>query len=440
MLKSVLTGFSFLILNSSSGFCQQQEIIYSIKIGDTIPEYLWHMPQQVVNHPEGKDTITLNNYRGKLIILDFWSTWCSSCIEAMPKLSQHQARYSNAIQIMPITKVSSQAAQAFWKKNPVMQDVKLPSIVADTTLKKIFPHRSIPHIVWISPDGIVQSTSGTAYVNDEKINRLLAGQLPDWTPKIEQVGYDYGQQLMALQHTAKSLVIDKPYYYSAVAGYLSGMAQKQKLERDSTAGTLRWYSFNVSLYHLILSSLGLNDITFHPSFVKWQVADKARYRYATEWGYPDEWKQDNLYRYEMVLPIGTTTEQRRERLRTDLHMFFPSLKFYIDTMETVCLLLVKTGQQDLIKARSSQTLYRTGEQDYPKVFESCHISALVHTLNRQLEGMPVFDETAYTGNVDLSLPVREYTDLPALREALRAYGLDLMPAKRRIPMLIIEEK
>src|SRR5690606_15035157 len=64
------------------------EVVRPLQIGDTIPEELWNMPLQVVNHPEGKDTITLNDYRDKkLIILDFWATWCAPCIRSMKELA-----------------------------------------------------------------------------------------------------------------------------------------------------------------------------------------------------------------------------------------------------------------------------------------------------------------------------------------------------------------
>src|SRR5690606_23251256 len=44
-----------------------------LRIGDPIPEAGWHMPLPVVNHPKGKDTVTLHDYRDQLIILDFWA-------------------------------------------------------------------------------------------------------------------------------------------------------------------------------------------------------------------------------------------------------------------------------------------------------------------------------------------------------------------------------
>src|SRR5690625_1831729 len=94
-----------------------KEEIKPLQIGDTIPEELWNMPLQVVNHPEGKETITLNEYKDKLIILDFWATWCGSCISAFPKVKSIEKTFEKDLSVIPVTSQSHEKISSFLASN-----------------------------------------------------------------------------------------------------------------------------------------------------------------------------------------------------------------------------------------------------------------------------------------------------------------------------------
>jgi cytochrome c biogenesis protein CcmG, thiol:disulfide interchange protein DsbE len=41
---------------------------------------------------DGKNKVTLSQYRGQVVVLNFWATWCPPCVEEMPSLVEMQRR------------------------------------------------------------------------------------------------------------------------------------------------------------------------------------------------------------------------------------------------------------------------------------------------------------------------------------------------------------
>jgi thiol-disulfide isomerase/thioredoxin len=55
--------------------------------GDTAPEFR-------ITADNGK-TVTVPNFGGKLLVLNFWATWCPPCVQETPSLSQFAAQYAD---------------------------------------------------------------------------------------------------------------------------------------------------------------------------------------------------------------------------------------------------------------------------------------------------------------------------------------------------------
>ena len=101
-----------------------------------------------------KKQVNLDDYRGKLVLLNFWASWCAPCKEEMPSLDSLQSNKNlNNLQIFPINvgQDNEKKAKDFFEQ----LDIKTLNIYFDTTitLAKKFQLRGIPTTILISKDG-----------------------------------------------------------------------------------------------------------------------------------------------------------------------------------------------------------------------------------------------------------------------------------------------
>lgn len=66
-------------------------------------------PLKVFRAVNGR-TVRLSDYRGKVVLINFWATWCPPCRAELPELVRLQARYQGKLQIVGITHPPDSAA------------------------------------------------------------------------------------------------------------------------------------------------------------------------------------------------------------------------------------------------------------------------------------------------------------------------------------------
>ena len=141
-----------------SGYLQAQQKLDiehgPLKYGQLVPKSFWTLKHKVYRN--GK--ISEENFsalKGKIILLDFWATWCTSCIHALPKTNSLAKKHIDIANIILVNSkdTQNQIDNIYKVLNSDSSIFSLPSIVQDTTLKKLFPISMLPQYIWIDRDG-----------------------------------------------------------------------------------------------------------------------------------------------------------------------------------------------------------------------------------------------------------------------------------------------
>ena len=98
--------------------------------------------------------ININEYKGKLLLLNFWAVWCEPCKEEMPSLDKLQANPElDKIKIFPI----NIGKETLDKVNKFFEDLNIknfePYFDPPTTLAKKFSLRGVPTSILINKEG-----------------------------------------------------------------------------------------------------------------------------------------------------------------------------------------------------------------------------------------------------------------------------------------------
>ncbi len=125
--------------------------------------------------------LTLAQYRGKPLLINFWATWCPPCVEEMPRLNQfYQQNFTstdNRIQLLGIAADKAQSVAKFLNATPVQFPIALAGFEG-MHLSKSLGNASggLPFSVLISRNSrILFTKDGKLTANDLKTIAKLVG-------------------------------------------------------------------------------------------------------------------------------------------------------------------------------------------------------------------------------------------------------------------------
>ena len=120
--------------------------------------------------------ISLAGYKGKYVMLDFWGTWCTSCIEGFPRMKEYAHRYQRSLQMISIAVKDNEKD---WKAGLAKSQLPWPQLLdknpGDTTsLARRFCVMQFPTKMLIGPDskiiGIYVGESDEVYKKLDSLN------------------------------------------------------------------------------------------------------------------------------------------------------------------------------------------------------------------------------------------------------------------------------
>ncbi|HEX2268985.1 MAG TPA: TlpA disulfide reductase family protein [Pyrinomonadaceae bacterium] len=132
-------------------------------------------PQFALRDINGR-TVRLSDYQGKVVLINFWATWCPPCRAEMPDLVRLQAEHANqGLQIIGITYPPERKARV--RRFARSLKVNYPIVLGTREIKARFSSdETLPLTVVINRDGKVSDIISGILLREEfeeKIKPLL---------------------------------------------------------------------------------------------------------------------------------------------------------------------------------------------------------------------------------------------------------------------------
>lgn len=136
----------------------------------TLDNYNWNLGDALGN------TINLESKKGKVLIINFWATWCPPCVAEMPGFQSLYEDYGNKVDFFFVAEDERDKVDVFLRK----KGYTFPVYYSESKTPDILYSKSIPTTYVINKQGkIVVDEVGAADWNSTKTRSLLDSLLEE---------------------------------------------------------------------------------------------------------------------------------------------------------------------------------------------------------------------------------------------------------------------
>lgn len=138
-------------------------------------------PEWTAKDPAGKDH-KLSDYKGKLVLMDFWGTWCPPCRAAMPGVQALHEKYKDqglVVLGMNVEKRPDADPAAYMKDNNFTYGLMLKS----DQIAQQYALRAYPTFILVGPDGkILFRDQGFSKALEHQLEKTIEDNLAKVDP------------------------------------------------------------------------------------------------------------------------------------------------------------------------------------------------------------------------------------------------------------------
>lgn len=356
----------------------------------------------------------VKDYKGKIVILEFWATWCGPCIEAMPHIDSLQKKYSNDLVIIALSNEDPAKVAKFIKKKNYSFTFGLDE---QSKMSNELGIVEIPTSVILDKTSKIVTTTYPKKITNQTINKILAGENVYFeSPKTFLELLNVDTLIARVKDTTKE-------HFSFDPGQPSIIGSFKKICLRGIFKDRRITSINIPLSEMF------SDALVHP---------KKRLIFTSN--FEKGFDSKEVYNSDFVVANANPDELRNQYKEKLLHV-------------THSVIMKKEGKLvDVLVLRKISSFTKKIENSmmrYPSTrvgadsasFSGFTIKELcAYIENDKKIDYLVEDESGLEGKFDITIPNYVTSSLEEINKSLAAYGLKFLRTRKKIEFIYIDRK